>query len=453
MTGDLNARPASAKLVGLIDDQNPFDYDFWELLPEQIAAANETFQARVSQIKLLQNRAEEGKVREVGRLHDIIPLLFAHTAYKSYPESWLFNQKWPMLGRWLDTISTKRVLPVEGEIKGLDHWLLRLEEQGHFMGTSSGTTGKCAMMNNTRADLDFAGKTLMHSIRWTGLNPQNDRQIVALGQVAMSTRNMATGRPMAEAFSLPGKMPLAPKVPPITVGGVLEMVLLRKKIAEGTAKPSEVAHFESESAARQKSLQDSVEQSAEAIIANRDTPLHILGMYGPLYQVAEYVRAKGFSGKDFQPNTSFLAGGLKRAAVPPNYKEFIFETLNLTDERVCQTYSMQEIGSQAPRCSAGRYHVPPWMLLLLLDESGENLVEPQRSGEAEGRAAFLDLSLEGRWGGTISGDKIKVSWASCSCGNRGPSIHNDIKRYADTEGGDKIACSGTIDAYVRGAAS
>jgi hypothetical protein len=90
------------------------------------------------------------------------------------------------------------------------------------------------------------------------------------------------------------------------------------------------------------------------------------------------------------------------------------------------------------------------MILLLLDESGETLIEPPKTGEVEGRAAFFDTTLDGRWGGVISGDKVTATWERCACGNRSPSIGDDIQRYADTAGGDKIACSGTIDAYVRG---
>jgi hypothetical protein len=162
------------------------------------------------------------------------------------------------------------------------------------------------------------------------------------------------------------------------------------------------------------------------------------------------VRAKGYSGKDFRENSAFVSGGLKRVQVPSNYREFIFETLNLSPARLCLTYGMQEANTNSPRCSAGRYHMAPWVMLLLLDESGENLIEPTSSGELEGRAAFFDLSLDGRWGGVISGDKIRATWAPCACGNRSPSVSDDIQRYADMANGDKIACSGTIDAYVRG---
>jgi hypothetical protein len=228
------------------------------------------------------------------------------------------------------------------------------------------------------------------------------------------------------------------------------MVLLRKKIADGTAKPAEIAHFEAQAAAREKAMESAVEQAADALIANRREPLHIMGLFGPLYQVAERVRSKGYSGKDFRPNTGFISGGLKRAQLPQNYREFVFETLNLSPERVCQAYGMQELNTTAPRCKAGRYHMAPWVMLLLLDESGDHLIEPSMSGELEGRAGFFDLSLDGRWGGVISGDKIRASWAPCACGRRSPSVHEDIQRYADTASGDKIACAGTIDAYVRG---
>ena len=58
-----------------------------------------------------------------------------------------------------------------------------------------------------------------------------------------------------------------------------------------------------------------------------------------------------------------------------------------------------------------RYHVPPWVVPLLLDKAGDELL-PMLDGEYEGRAAFFDLSLDGRWGGVISGDKISIDYQS-----------------------------------------
>jgi hypothetical protein len=427
----------AARLVALIDSEDPYVAGHGELIERQLAAADAQFQDRVGKIKLLANRAEEGGVSRIESLHDLVPLLFAHTAYKSYPENWLFEGKWDRMGKWLDTVSTHRVPKLDtSAVTGLDDWLELLEGHGHFVSCSSGTTGKCAMMNADQADLDFCGKALL--------------RMISLGQVAASPRNRATGMPMVMAFSPPDFPPFAPNVPPMTIGSIVDMVVLRKRIAEGTAQPSEIARYEEEARAREASVASAVEQATEAVIANRVWPLHIMGLFVPLFQVASKVRERGFSGKDFQENTTFISGGLKRVALPDNYKEFVFETFNISQERALQSYGMQELNTNAPRCAAGRYHVPPWMILLLLDESGENLIEPCFDGEVEGRAAFLDLSMQGRWGGVISGDKIRANWGTCECGRSSPSIADDIQRFADLAGGDKIACSGTIDAYVRG---
>jgi hypothetical protein len=113
---------------------------------------------------------------------------------------------------------------------------------------------------------------------------------------------------------------------------------------------------------------------------------------------------------------------------------------------------MQELGTAMPRCQkGGRYHIPAWLVCLPLDKEGNELL-PHGDGESEGRAAFFDLSLDGRWGGVISGDKIAVDFSPCKCGAHTPSIRDNVVRYSDLTGDDKIACSGTVDAYVRGLA-
>ena len=76
---------------------------------------------------------------------------------------------------------------------------------------------------------------------------------------------------------------------------------------------------------------------------------------------------------------------------------------------------------------------------------------PMDQGEIECRGGFFDLSMDGRWGGVITGDRITIDYGPCACGKTGPSIADTIARYADLEGDDKIGCAGTIDAYVRGA--
>jgi hypothetical protein len=426
------ARSQIRQLVNLVDARDAFDVPFRQVLPKQLAAINERFQDRIVKIKLLRERAAAGRINEVREMADIVPLLFSHAAYTSYPESWLTGNEWDPLSRWLDTVSTRRVACIDTSgIRNLDDWSHRLEEAGHFVACSSGTTGKCSIMNATSTDLQFAGHAVLQAVRWAGVAPNRDRYMVALGQVARTARNTSTGRLMAEAISVPGVAPLISEGAPLTLGGIAEMWVMRKKISEGTASPAEVTRYRAEAAQRDRSVKFAIQQAADALVVHRHRRLHIMGMFGPLYEVAELVRARGFSGKDFCCNTGFISGGLKRAQLPVDYRQFVFETFNLAPARLCQAYGMQEINTTAVRCKAGRYHMPPWVMLLLLNESGDQLIEPVEQGEVEGRAAFFDLSLEGRWGGVVSGDRIRATWGPCACGNRSPSVSEDIQRYAD----------------------
>ena len=191
--------------------------------------------------------------------------------------------------------------------------------------------------------------------------------------------------------------------------------------------------------------------AAESLVAARADKLMIGGQWNALYQVSKLVRDMGYSAKDFHPdNCIYVGGGLKRAQLPADYQEFVHETFNIPADREFQNYSMQELNSGMPRCrQGGRYHVPPWIVPFILNEDGDELL-PHTSGELEGRAGFFDLALDGRWGGVITGDKISLDLDPCACGNAGPTVRDNIARYADLQGDDKIGCAGTVDAYVRG---
>ena len=69
-----------------------FDHSADELAELQIAAIDERFQARRSEMRLLDYRAEEAGITEIRSFEDVVPLLFPHTAYKSYPESFLLDE-------------------------------------------------------------------------------------------------------------------------------------------------------------------------------------------------------------------------------------------------------------------------------------------------------------------------------------------------------------------------
>lgn len=428
---------------------------FDEIRDTQIAAIDERLQERIGRIKLVAMRAKEAGLTRVESLGDAVPLLLPHTAYKSYPESFLTDRRWDRLTKWLGTVAAYPTDTIDlSGVDDMDAWVAACAKAGQFVACSSGTTGKSAMLVASQADLDFTCRDGVAAVEWGSDIRRGDMRTVpgTGGTIAYTPRNAAIGGALMQAFADLSRLPAPSGVPPVTIGSMTRMITLRKSIAAGTATPGDIVEYEAESETRQKMLETAAQKAVEDIIAKRGERLYILGMWAALYALAAAVRKRGFSSKDFHPeNAAYLAGGLKRAQLPDNYREFVYETFNLQPRFIYQMYSMQEINSSMPRCQKGhRYHLPPWLVALPLNKNGDALAEGFGHGEIEARAAFFDLSLDGRWGGVISGDRIQIDFSPCACGNGSPSIRDNITRYADLEGDDKIGCAGTVDAYVRG---
>jgi len=445
---------ATERLLGLVGADDCFDIAAADLLPVQLQAANERLQSQIGSIGLLANRAASAEVKEINEPADLVPLLFAHTTYKTYGESWLSERRWDRMGRWLATVSTRSVdgLDTNG-VESLEDWTKQLETVGHYLSCSSGTTGKPAMLSCTEADIEMSARVNVEGLLWaTGLKRGEDRKFLGLGPRFAAPREDAIRQAMIDAFSSRYEPYQFGEGEPITVGSMVDMITLRRKLADGTARPGEIAEFEKIATQRAADMEVSAANAIDAVIDACSLPLLATGMFATLYQIAEGIRAKGRGGKDLNPdNALMVAGGLKGAELPPNYREYVLETFNVSEDRLYHMYSMREINSTFPLCHAGRYHVSPWVIMLPLDVSGEQVLDAD-DGEIESRAAFFDATIEGRWGGVISGDRVTVSFAECECGHQGPTIGREITRYSDLPDGDKITCAGSIDAYVRGVA-
>ena len=448
---------AAEKLLRHMPAASGHDLPFADIRAAQLAALDERFQDQIGRIRLVKHRADEAGISEIRSLEDAGPLLLPHTTYTSYPESFLTEKKWDRLTKWLGTVAAHRVDTIDlSGVAEIDDWVEACARASHFVACSSGTTGKSAMLVASQADLDFACRDGVAAVQWGSAVREGDMRTPAgaAGAVAYTHKNAAMGQALMGAFVDPAKPHFRSGLPPVTIGSLTRMISLRKKITEGTASPSEIQDFETESAMRDQGLKGAQVGAVADIIAKRGERLYITGMWGSLYPFAAAVREAGYSAKDFHPeNCCYLGGGLKRVQLPDDYREFVFETFNLQPRFIYQMYGMQELNTSMPRCQKRhRYHIPPWLVALPLNKNGDELLPGTGRGQHEGRAAFFDLSLDGRWGGVISGDHVHIDFEPCECGSSSPSIADNVVRYADLEGDDKIGCAGTIDAYVRGVA-
>jgi hypothetical protein len=446
-------RSAVERLTAMMGSDERFDYSTEEIRELQIAAIDGRFREHRGRVQLLAHLAEEAGITQIRSLDNVVPLLFPHTAYKSYPEDFVLHERWDRLTKWLAAVSPREPGAVDGSrIRDLDGWIDRMADDGIFISCSSGTTGRPAIVPNSQPDLDWIKVDCVTSFTWaSGVDPAQDRRLMMLAAVASIAKNNTILEAQTRAFGEPAAPMFRLPMPPITIGSLTRMAVLRRKVTEGRATPEEIAEFERASTEREKLLDRAMAAAAEAIVEHRAEKLFFMGYWGFQFQAAKLVREMGYGAGDFNPdNCSHAAGGLKRAKLPPDYQEFVYETWNIPADRHSQAYGMQELGSTLPRCREGRrHHVPAWLVPLVLDEQGGALL-PRVGDAVEGRAAFFDVSLDGRWGGLISGDKISLDYGPCVCGNRSPSIRDDVVRYADLEGEDHIGCEDKVAAYLQG---
>src|SRR6202011_1968684 len=276
---------AVERLTRLVEAEDRYNIPLADLRGAQIGAMNERFQERKGQIKLVGHRARESGITEMRSHEDVVKLLLPHTAYKRYREKWLLGKRWDRLSKWLDTVSTHRV-PVDqvSDAVDVDGWIEKLADNGFFVSCSSGTTGKSAMLVASQKDMDWCKKEAVAAYSWgSGVKPAQDRRMFGMAAVAHVARNLATGEAYIAALQDPNYERFAYPVPPITVGGLTQMVVMRKAIADGTAKPGDIAAFEQMSAARQKSVDDAVGITAQAVVAARHSKIHVTGLWAGLY--------------------------------------------------------------------------------------------------------------------------------------------------------------------------
>jgi hypothetical protein len=419
---------------------------------DTITALEARFQERRRQVPVLAQRAEAEGITAIRSREDMVPLLFPHTTYKSYPESLIAKGHWAQMNRWLDSLSTYRVAGVDvSAVEDVDGWIERLEAAGHLVSSSSGTSGKASFLNKSHPDRYASMQNMLHCLTEIGVPPELAWHVIPVGPDTGVRAYSVMRELIVDNYARPDAIPIPP---PEATGGhhryMARLAAMRRAMADGTARPDEVAAFEAEAAQRQERVEQRLRYFAERLLERCTERMLFTAMFPMLFRLCEILKKLGASVGDVSgENALSTGGGLKGMPLPPDYRSQIFSMLNIAPTRFLHYYSMQELNVRLPKCIEGRYHVPAEVVLFVLDKEGEELA-PVSDGQVEGRAAFFDMTVDGRWGGTISGDKILADIGTCPCGRPGPTVFDDITRYSDLPDGDKITCAGTMDAYVRG---
>lgn len=443
--------PIADQLVAMGKAADPVSYDAKLVGSLQMQALRERFAQRRQQIRVLDQRAKDIGINEIESLDDLVPLLFSHQTYKSYPETFVRDNKWGLMNRWLDTLSAVRIGNIDvSDITNTDAWVARLSEHGHHVLLSSGTSGKASFLNRTQWDVDFSPSNTVKYMRLMLDVAEGQLQPAFLLGPHIGTHIFVKQlKDFASAFGRPDATYWLGDLA-VTEADIKYQAELRNKVADGSATPGEIQALEEHAHQRQEYMRVQMEKLAAALGKHRGERVFIAGLWLPHFLFMEAAHRLGLGDGVLRPDSFvFFGGGTKGAKLPADYREQIGRFHGLANSRIFNVYGMTELAAGFPACREGRYHITPWVVPLILNKEGEKLINP-KEGKVEGRFAFFDLATQARWGGVITGDKVEVDFSPCPCGRHGPSILS-VVRYTDLPGGDdKLSCAGTMASYVRG---
>ena len=106
------------------------------------------FQQHVQSIEMVRKLADRLGITELNEFNDVVPLMFSHTAFKSYPAALIDNKRFDLMTKWLDKLTSHDLSRVDTEgCDSIDEWIDRLDEQTPLeVITSSGTTGTLSII-------------------------------------------------------------------------------------------------------------------------------------------------------------------------------------------------------------------------------------------------------------------------------------------------------------------
>ncbi|ORA07618.1 hypothetical protein BST14_27030 [Mycobacterium arosiense ATCC BAA-1401 = DSM 45069] len=409
-------------------------------------------------VPILRHTAERQGIDRIDDLESVIPLLFDHTVFKSYPTSLIDNKRFDQLTRWLQKLTTHDLSDVDTSgCVGLDDWFDVLDRDTPLcIAHSSGTTGTLSLLPWDKQEWDTLGA--LHSALILQRFGQDEDcrthdgiHVVypfyrsgALGHLRNNdqvVKHISRGEQRFHA-AYPGRlssdvMYLAGRLRAAQASGRLDALRIDPSLLE-----------------RKEAFDAQTALAGERIAAFFDGVLNeltgqrilILSTWNLIHKMAKDGLQRGMRNQFSEDSIVISGGGAKGMTPPQGWKDDVMAFVG--NDRVRGGYSMSEVALAALGCEYDHHHVNPWIVPFVLDPaSGAPL---PRTGIQTGQAAFFDLLAQSHWGGFISGDQVTLSWAAdCGCGRSSPYYFDTVCRLADQYAGDddKITCAATAKAH------
>ena len=422
----------------------------------QIKSLRRRLEELLPKLSSLRIQVEDTAVSRIGRLEEVVPLLFHDAVYKSYPISLIEKNQFDRLNKWLGGYTTVDLTSVDvSNCQGVDRWIDTLDAQTPLRVVhTTGTSGKLSFFPRSTVEIRSFFKCLLKVHEGFGSEPgvrlgDGQMRLIVVNPVPRYGRQIRQRCfPLMQKYVTPAPDQLYAL--DYEVSADLASLSGQIRIAQAKGELSKIKLSDSQRAAMVKYLADLETRPADAAsfyqrIADDLRGKRVLagGFTNLLQEAARTGLGRGMRNIFAPGSIGMTGGGNKDGALLPNWLDLVREFTGI--QKWAMNYGMSEMISLMPMGDEGWYHVPPYVIPFLLDPVSGALLP--RTGVVTGRLAFYDLLAQTNWGGIISGDKVTIDWDGPSpSGRKAPRIRSDITRYsAEITGEDKVTCAATVD--------
>ncbi|MCP4681207.1 MAG: hypothetical protein GY864_02615 [Desulfobacterales bacterium] len=420
-----------------------YDSDLAKALREEAILINH--EHYLKNIPIYKKLAEEEGVKELKDTEVIKKdLMSTDDIFKSYNQTWLDSNDFNQMNKWLGSIFHQRIdIDVDG-VKSIDQWIDRLMASGITSTYSSGTTGRfsfvprCDMSWNlfTVAPAAYLGPILMD----LGLGSFIQNLLIGPAIKLLSPETLAN---TVKKLGLPGYSGVFMSFRKGNMGIQLVGQELSKMFKRNTflydidlsASALRLISRGAKNEEDQKLIEDfqnetmgKKEENYMKIISrlkNITTSGQKAFMFGAPYQLKELMDLMEDNNEKIalkRKSVVFFGGGWKsfegEKIDRETLVEMISEKLDVPGELVIEGYSMTEVNGLMIRCNHGRFHIPPVIEPVILNEE----LLPLEGYDLKGAFGFLDPFAISYPGFIISGDNVRLQDDLCPCGMHGPTL-------------------------------
>lgn len=381
-------------------------------------------------------------------------LLSTDDMFKSYDPTWLDEGRYDMMNRWLGMIFHSRVEFDTRGITSIDEWMEKLIENGVRPVYSSGSSGRFSFV--PRDPLTWHRFAMAPSCYIAPLFLRLGLANVWQRLLMKPAMNLLDPFKFADIIRRRG-LPDYDGVFLAFKGGHMGTQVVMQEFAKRFASNTFMYDFDLQASTlrllsrgpktpdedrkllefRTATIEQKERNYARVITALKRSAKNGQKVFvaGAPYLVKELLDiVKAVEGRiELPPGSVAMTGGGWKTFSGERLEvgvlnDMISDVFGIPRAQVIDGYSMAEIHGVVPRCEHGRYHIPPMLECMVVDDE----LRPLQGKDLTGTFAFMDPFAMSYPGFIVSGDRVRMVEEQCPCGVHGKAFL-EIGRAAGRE--------------------